>query len=323
MARGLRLGFAGTPDFAAKHLAALLNSDHQVVAVWTQPDRPAGRGKKMKLSPVKELALSENLPLYQPQKLMAEDQKDMASLDLDLLVVVAYGLLLPQSVLDTPKYGCINVHASLLPRWRGAAPIQRAIEAGDTETGVCIMQMDAGLDTGDVLSRIAFPILPIDNASAVHDRLIEKGTPLLVETLNQIEAQTHSREPQDNSSATYAAKISKAEAEIDWSLTADEIDRKIRAFNPVPVAFTTSAGARIRIWEAYPLVTPDTPRNAENKLTPGYILESGADGVDVICGDGVLRLKVLQLPGKKPTAVADLLRGNASRFQLGEIFGGA
>ena len=320
MTQGLRLGFAGTPGFAAEHLAALLKSDHQVIAVWTQPDRPAGRGKKTKYSPVKELATSANLPIFQPTKLLSDDQQEMAALNLDLLVVVAYGLLLPQNILDTPKYGCINVHASLLPRWRGAAPIQRAVEAGDRETGICIMQMDAGLDTGDVLSRTAFPILPIDTAGTVHDRLIEKGAPLLVETLKQIEEQTGSLQPQDSSAATYAAKITKAEAEIDWSQTADEIDRKVRAFNPVPVAFTNSDGERIRIWEAYPLPTPDSLRNSKGQTRPGSII-NGTEGVDVVCGDGVLRLKALQLPGKKPTPIADLLRGNADRFQTGVTLG--
>jgi methionyl-tRNA formyltransferase len=321
-AKPLRLGFAGTPDFAAEHLGVLLEADdHQIVAVWTQPDRPAGRGKQMQASPVKLLALSKNIPVLQPEKLLAADQAEMAALKLDLLVVVAYGLLLPQEVLNTPTYGCINVHASLLPRWRGAAPIQRAIEAGDSETGVCIMQMDAGLDTGDVLSRAAFPIRAIDTAGMVHDRLIEHGAPLLARTINQIAEGSAVADKQDEQYKTYAAKITKAEAEIDWALSALELDRKIRAFNPSPVAYTHLKGDRIRIWQAYALDEQEQKPDQLKSREAGRIFACNTEGIDVACGQGVLRLKIVQLPGKKPTAVDELLRGNADRFQLGSRLG--
>ena len=321
MSQALRLGFAGTPVFAAEHLSSLIDAgQHTIAAVWTQPDRPAGRGKKMQSSPVKEIALANNIPILQPQKLLPPDQADMAAFELDLLVVVAYGLILPQLVLDTPKQGCINVHASLLPRWRGAAPIQRAIEAGDLETGVCIMQMDAGLDTGDVLSRVAFPIRALDTAGMLHDRLAEQGAPLLLETINQIAAGTAKPSKQDDRYKTYAAKISKAEAEIDWNLSALEIDRKIRAFNPAPMAYTTLGTEHLRIWQAYPL-TESEQQKQPGRGDAGTILVSNPEGIEVACGKGVLRLKVLQLPGKKPTAVAELMRGNADRFQPGSHLG--
>ena len=326
--KGLRLGFAGTPTFAAKHLSALLDQGlHTVVAVWTQPDRPAGRGKQTQASPVKEVALANNIPVLQPEKLLAADQADMAALDLDLLVVVAYGLLLPQTVLDTPKQGCVNVHASLLPRWRGAAPIQRAVEAGDLETGVCIMQMDAGLDTGDVLSRASFYIQTEDTAGIVHDRLIEQGCPLLTKTIDAIAAGTAKPSPQDNEHKTYAAKFTKTDAEIDWNLSSLEVDRKVRAFNPTPVAYTTLGADRVRIWQAGPITETTAETSAEPTpgtllgTIPGTIVACNAKGIDVACGEGLLRIKQLQLPGKKPVAVADLLRGNADRFQLGNQLG--
>lgn len=317
MATRLRLGFAGTPVFAAEHLKALLSANLEVVAVWTQPDRPAGRGKQTQASPVKSLALANNLPVLQPQKLLASEQSEIAALKLDLLIVVAYGLILPQSVLDTPEYGCINVHASLLPRWRGAAPIQRAIEAGDSETGICIMQMDAGLDTGDVLARTAFPIRAIDTAGMVHDRLIEQGAPLLVQTIEDIAEGRANPVRQNDNETTYAAKISKAEAEIDWKQSAETLDRKIRAFNPTPVSFTSLGKERLRIWQAYPMQSSSAPEQGQ----PGCILSASPEGIDVLCGEGVLRLKTLQLPGKKPTEVAELLRGNAARFQPGLLLG--
>ena len=319
-AKALRLGFAGTPAFAAAHLSALIEEGHQIVAVWTQPDRPAGRGKHTQGSPVKEVALNQNIPVLQPQKLLDANQVEMAAYNLDLLIVVAYGLLLPQAVLNTPALGCINVHASLLPRWRGAAPIQRAIEAGDPETGVCIMQMDAGLDTGDVLSRTSFPLRSIDSTGTVHDRLIQEGVPLLLRTIDEIATGKSVPSSQDDEFKTYAAKISKAEAEIVWSKSATELDRKIRAFNPAPVAFTTLAGDRIRIWQSYPLSDQSLIVRPEN-VVAGTILACSSDGIDVACGEGILRLKQLQLPGKKPTAVAELLRGNSDRFQLGSLFG--
>ena len=309
----LRLGFAGTPAFAAEHLNALINdAGHEIVAVWSQPDRPAGRGKQTQASPVKKLAQTHNIPVLQPQKLLSPNRQEMAELQLDILVVVAYGLILPQEVLDTPRLGCINVHASLLPRWRGAAPIQRAVEAGDAETGVCIMQMDAGLDTGDVISRTKFPIGDLDTAGSVHDRLIAEGAPLLIETINQMACRTVEPEAQRDQDSCYAAKIHKAEAEIDWQQPAEVLDRKIRAFNPVPVAYTNIGKDRIRLWQAT-LVKQTQPTGT----APGTILSASPDGLDVACGKGVLQLTNLQLPGKKAVAVADLLRGHGDKFAPG------
>ena len=322
--KALRIGFAGTPLFAAEHLRALLEdteskgasgkeSAHCIVAVWTQPDRPAGRGKQTQASPVKQLAQEHHIPVLQPQKLYEADRAEMEALDLDLLVVVAYGLILPQSVLDTPRHGCINVHASLLPRWRGAAPIQRAVQAGDKETGVCIMKIDAGLDTGDVLNRTSFPISTMDTAGMVHDRLIEIGAPLLIGTINQIAAGSLLPEPQQNADTCSAAKIHKTEAEIDWTESATDLDLMVRAFNPVPIAYTTLGEERVRIWQAYPLTEGAA-------VEPGVIARASEEGIDIGCGSGLLRLKTLQLPGKKPIAVAELLRGNADRFKQGVKF---
>ena len=317
----LRVGFAGTPLFAAKHLEALVeDGSHELIAVWTQPDRPAGRGKQTQASPVKQLAEQYHIPVLQPQKLLSADQEEMADFNLDLLVVVAYGLILPQSVLDTPHKGCINVHASLLPRWRGAAPIQRAVEAGDTQTGVCIMQMDAGLDTGDVIGRTAFPIRAIDTAGIVHDRLIEEGAPLLIDTINRIATGDITAETQKDEDSCYAAKIHKAEAEINWQQDANTIDRKIRAFNPVPVAYTNIGKDRLRIWQAYAI--NQSPTNSEtNTEQAGTIVACTEEGLDIACSDGLIRVKKVQLPGKKPVYIADLLRGNADKFVIGSQLG--
>ena len=319
--KGLRLGFAGTPAFAAEHLKALIEDGaHDIVSVWSQPDRPAGRGKQTQAGAVKNLALAHNIPVLQPQKLFAQDQQEMAELQLDILVVVAYGLILPQEVLDTPRLGCINVHASLLPRWRGAAPIQRAVEAGDAETGVCIMQMDAGLDTGDVIGRSRFPIGDLDTAASVQDRLIEEGAPLLIDTINRLAAGEVKPEAQQSQDSCYAAKIHKAEAEIDWQQPAQLLDRKIRAFNPVPIAYTNIGKDRLRLWQAT-LVKQTQPTST----LPGTILSASPEGLDIACGKGVLRLTSLQLPGKKAVAVADLLRGHGDKFapgrQLGSVIG--
>ncbi|MFT7683871.1 MAG: methionyl-tRNA formyltransferase, partial [Moritella dasanensis] len=251
MTKPLRIIFAGTPDFAAKHLSALLNSEHQVIAVYSQPDRPAGRGKKLKPSDVKQLAVSHDIPVYQPASLRNEEaQQALSALDADLMVVVAYGLILPQVVLDTPRLGCINVHGSLLPRWRGAAPIQRSIWAGDAETGVTIMQMDLGLDTGAMLHKVTCPIAADETSASLYDKLAELGPQGLLETLAQISDNTAVAEVQDDEQSNYAAKLSKEEANIDWTQSAVEIERQVRAFNPWPVSYTQIAEQNVKIWQA-------------------------------------------------------------------------
>ena len=314
---GLRIAFAGTPEFAARHLQALLASHHRVIAVYSQPDRPAGRGKKLTASPVKELALAHQIPVYQPQSLKSpEAQQELADLAVDILVVVAYGLLLPQKVLDLPRLGCINVHASILPRWRGAAPIQRALEAGDQMTGVTIMQMDAGLDTGAMLIKTECPILPTDTAGDLHDRLASIGTPALLQALDQLQAGTATAEQQDDSLSCYAPKLVKEEALLDWRQSATVLARKVRAFNPFPVAFTQLQGTgpndRIRVWRASVI-------DDGSSQTPGTILDVSAEGIQVQCGEGSLLLQQLQLPGKKPCSAEELLRGHAQLFSKGDL----
>ena len=308
---GLRIVFAGTPDFAAHHLQVLLQSKHQVVAVYTQPDRPAGRGKKLVASPVKQLALENNIAVLQPVNFKdAADQQQLKDLDADLMVVVAYGLLLPQVVLDTPKYGCINVHASLLPRWRGAAPIQRAVAAGDSESGITIMQMDIGLDTGDMLVTTRCPIDDSETGGSLHDKLMAQGGPALLQALAQIQAGTTQPEQQDDSLACYASKLSKAEAALDWSLDAADLDRQIRAFNPFPVAYFTDGKDRIRVWQA-------TPGSDNTGAAAGSIIRADSDAIEVACGNGSLQLQTLQLPGKKAMPINTILNGYKDRFAVG------
>ena len=305
----LRILFAGTPEFAALHLQALINSEHEVIGVYTQPDRPAGRGKKLQPSPVKQVALDNGLPVYQPLNFKdAADVEQLKSLNADVMVVVAYGLILPQSVLDAPKYGCLNVHASLLPRWRGAAPIQRCIEAGDKLTGITIMQMDKGLDTGAMLSKVTTGILADDTGGTLHDRLAELGPPALLATLAQVEAGTLQPEQQNDGLANYAHKLLKEEALIDWHQPADEIALRVRAFNPFPMAYTLLGDERIRVLMAEALEQTTT-------LLPGTIIRAGAEGLDVACGDGVLRITQVQLPGKKAMRVADVINGQPQLFQ--------
>lgn len=316
MSQGLRIIFAGTPEFAAAHLSALLASRHQVIGVYTQPDRPAGRGKKLSASPVKELALARGLPVYQPLNFKnPEAIAELAQLNADLMVVVAYGLILPKAVLDTPRLGCINVHASILPRWRGAAPIQRALEAGDSETGVTIMQMDVGLDTGDMITKAFCPILPEDTGGSLHDKLIHLGAPALLEALDLIQSGSAQREPQDDRQSNYAPKLSKEEAALNWQLPAAALERKVRAFNPFPVAHTKPAGSgddqRIRVWAAR---AQDKPHSA----SPGTITQVDGDGLWVACSQGQLLLQQLQLSGKKAMAVEEILRGHPELFKVGD-----
>ncbi|MFS1523699.1 methionyl-tRNA formyltransferase [Microbulbifer sp. 2304DJ12-6] len=311
--------FAGTPDFAAVHLQALLHSEHTVIAVYTQPDRPAGRGKKLLASPVKLLALSHNIPVYQPPSLRdGATQRVLAALGADIMVVVAYGLILPQAVLDTPRLGCLNVHASLLPRWRGAAPIQRAVEAGDSESGVAIMQMEAGLDTGPVLVERRCVIGQADTGGSLHDRLAGLGGPALLEALAQLNSGNAQPQPQDDTGASYANKISKQEAHLDWQRPAEALQRQIRAFNPFPVCWTTypdkKAAQRLRIYSA------DIERSGHNKR-PGTIIASDDRGILVACGGEALRLQRLQLPGKKALPAADILKGYRQQFAPGTQLG--
>ena len=307
----LKLIFAGTPDFAARHLAALLSSDHEVVAVYTQPDKPAGRGQKLTASPVKELALAHDLPVYQPASLRNEAaQAELAALGADLMVVVAYGLILPKAVLDTPRLGCLNVHGSLLPRWRGAAPIQRAIWAGDAETGVTIMQMDVGLDTGAMIRKVSCPIAFDETSASLYDKLAELGPQALVDTLGAMAAGDTAAEAQDDALANYAQKLSKEEARIDWSMEAIAIERCIRAFNPWPISWFEVAEQTIKVWQAEVI-------DSDHGQSAGTLLKADKQGIDVATGKGVLRLLTLQPPGKKAMSVPDLLNSRRDWFEPG------
>jgi len=301
----LNIVFAGTPDFAVSSLKALNESRHNVIAVYTQPDRPAGRGRKLQASPVKQYAIAHGLPVFQPDNLKnPDDVNHLKSLQPDIMVVVAYGLILPPSVLEIPRLGCLNVHASLLPRWRGAAPIQRAIEAGDRTTGVTIMQMDAGLDTGTMLLKKETPIENDDTATTLHDRLAGLGADALILVLEQLEQGALAGEPQDEQEATYAKKLEKSEARIDWSLPVDVLARKIRAFNPWPVANCSFNGKRLRILQATPL-----PLSRDN-LESGTVSEINENSISVQTGDGSLAISHLQLEGGRPQTVHEFLNGH-------------
>ena len=306
----LKIVFAGTPDFAALHLQALIDSNHQVIAVYSQPDRPAGRGKKLQASPVKRLAVKHAIPVYQPQSLKtADSQLALSALQADIMVVVAYGLILPASILNTPKLGCLNVHGSLLPKWRGAAPIQRSIFAGDSKTGVTIMQMDEGLDTGPMLFKQSLTITKKDTSASLYQKLSEIGPIALLETLSilaEIQPQT-----QDDDFASYAKKLSKEEAKMDWNLSAEQLERNIRAFNPWPVAFFNINNFNIKVYSS------DVVKNKKPDTPAGQIVKSDKTGILVTTGNECLLLTTLQLPGKKPMAVADVLNGRADWFAVG------
>lgn len=304
----LNIIFAGTPDFAARHLQALINSHHNVIAVYTQPDRPAGRGKKLTASPVKELAVSHDIPVYQPGSLRKEPaQQELAALNADIMVVVAYGLILPKVVLDTPRLGCINVHGSILPRWRGAAPIQRALWAGDKETGVTIMQMDVGLDTGDMLLKTYLPIEDDDTSATLYEKLALQGPDALLQALEGLANGTLTAEKQDEALANYAEKLSKEEARLDWSKSATQLWQEVRAFNPWPVSYFEHQGNTIKVWQTQVSTT-------SSNAAPGTIISASKKGIEVATGDGVLTLLSMQLPGKKPLSVADILNARADWF---------
>lgn len=300
----MRIVFAGTPGFAATHLKALLKAGIEVVGVYTQPDRPSGRGKKLTASPVKVLATENGIEVFQPVNFKQEsDREQLASLKPDLMIVVAYGLLLPQAVLDIPTHGCINSHASLLPRWRGAAPIQRAIEAGDLSSGVTVMQMEAGLDTGPMIQKIETPIMPSDTGGSLHDRLAELGSEAIVNTVRKFENGPVLKEIQDDSQTCYARKLSKEEALINWHQSADVIIRTIRAFNPAPMCYTLLGDSRIRVLKAqlYP---------KSHYSIPGTVLSVNSLGIMVACKENAVVLEQVTIPGKKPMMVSDLLNGN-------------
>ena len=314
----MNLVFAGTPEFAVPSLQAILEAGHHVLAVYTQPDRPAGRGRQLTASPVKRYAQTHALPVAQPTSLKPDNEvAELRRLRPDCMVVVAYGLILPQAILDIPAKGCLNVHASLLPRWRGAAPIQRAIEAGDTRTGVTIMQMNAGLDTGDMLRQVETPIEAMDNAQVLHDRLAHLGALALVETLKQIESGRLTPQPQENQQANYAAKLSKSEALLDWTLPAVVLQRKIRAYNPWPMAYTRLAGKLLRLWEAAPV---DTGIAGDTHTVAGTVLAMDARGIHVQTGNGVLTLLRLQWEGGRPLAADEIRHGQ--QLIAGSMLGG-
>jgi methionyl-tRNA formyltransferase len=314
----LRLGFAGTPEFAVPALDALAEAQ-QICAVFTQPDRPAGRGQPLHASPVKALAIQRGLRVYQPESFKSQEALEaLRGLELDVLVVVAYGLILPPAALQCPKLGCINIHASLLPRWRGAAPIQRAVLAGDVKTGITIMRMDAGLDTGPMLAAREISIRGEDTTKTLQDRLARLGAELMGETLTELRQGRVREVPQPSEGVTYAPKLNKSEALIDWQQDAVLISRRVRAFNPWPIAETRLDGAQLRIWDAEILDTPAAGQGEPGGGTlPGSVLAATHAGIDVACGRGVLRILRLQLAGRKPLFAQEFIKGqrlDRSRF---------
>ncbi len=309
----LKIIFAGTPDFAAKHLAALLGTQHQIVGVLTRHDKPAGRGKKLTPSPVKVLAQEHDIPVFQPISLRgAENQQWLKDRNADLMIVVAYGLILPQAVLDIPRLGCLNVHGSLLPRWRGAAPIQRSIWAGDAETGVTIMQMDAGLDTGDMLYKAVCPITPNDTSATLYEKLAITGPEALIHTVNMLSTGQCTPEKQNDALANYAEKLSKEEARIDWQQDATHIERCIRAFNPWPMSYFMVQEQLIKVWQA------EVIEDLQGKQ-PGTIIRADKNGICIATGNGVLNITQLQPPGKKAMSAQDILNSRREWFTPEQI----
>lgn len=317
----MKVIFAGTPEFAATALAALVQTEHEIVAVYTQPDRKAGRGQKLTPSPVKQLALEHHLAVYQPLHFKASTeeglaaQQQLAELGADVMVVAAYGLILPQAVLDTPKYGCLNIHGSLLPRWRGAAPIQRAIAEGDTQTGITIMQMAAGLDTGDMLYKTFYDIQAMDTSASLYEKLATQGAEAICKVLESeqsLQSYLHTRQVQDESQTVYAHKLTKPEAQIDWSLDAIQIDRNIRAFNPWPVAYIVlDESNNLRVWNSS--LSSFSNENAQI----GEIIAIDKNGVHVACGTGVVCLSSLQWPGGKALNPVQILQ--TQKLNIGQV----
>ena len=315
----LKICFAGTPSFAAEHLAALIAAKHNIVAVYTQPDRPSGRGKKLQPSPVKQVALDNGLIIKQPKSLkLADAQQELASFSPDLLIVVAYGLILPQEILDIPRLGCINVHASLLPRWRGAAPIERAILAGDKESGVTIMKMDAGLDTGPMLYKSKVTIAPRDDRESLTEKLCDAGTSALLHTLENFTALSESAELQDETLSTYAAKIDKSESLLQWQLSAEQLCHVVRAGVGRVPAYSFMGGERLRILEASPL--EKSPLASDENVSAGTILGIDSTGVEVSCSNSSLLVTRIQLAGKKPWSIRDLMNSGTTIVQTGKRF---
>lgn len=314
----MKIVFAGTPDFSVIALQALLDSEHEVIAVYTQPDRPAGRGRKLTASPVKALALKFDIPVFQPISLKDDiAQQELSAMNADVMVVVAYGLILPEAVLNTPRYGCLNIHASILPRWRGAAPIQRAILTGDVKSGVTIMQMDKGLDTGDMLSIKTCDIETQDSGSSLHDRLADMGAGALLQILADMLSGDLKPQKQAASDATYAHKLDKKEAEIDWQNDAKSIVQKIQAFNSWPVAYTLFSKDKknkqpLRLWQARFLTDKDISDNgAESTKHYGEVIAESSEGIDIRAKNGCVRILELQMPGKKRIMVKDFINGQS------------
>jgi methionyl-tRNA formyltransferase len=310
-----RIVFAGTPDFAATHLKALIDAKCNIIAAYTQPDRPAGRGKKLQASPVKQLAEANDIVVFQPQSLKhPESQAQLVELQPDLIIVVAYGLILPKAVLTIPKLGCLNVHGSLLPKWRGAAPIQRAIWAGDKVTGITIMQMDEGLDTGDMLLKSEVKIAADETSASLYEKLAQSGATALLDTL--VTLPDIVLQQQDNQLASYTHKLTKAEARIDWQLSAEQLERNVRAFNPWPISYIDMPQGPVKIWQA------SVVQHSHSDCRNGQILEADKQGIVVACGHAAqqaIRISKLQVPSKKPANVADILQSRKDWFSIGSI----
>lgn len=309
--KDLNIIFAGTPEFAAQHLSHLIEQGFNIIAAYTQPDRPAGRGKKLQPSAVKQVALEHDIPVCQPESLKTEEAlSELASWNADLMIVVAYGLLLPKAALDTPKFGCINVHGSILPKWRGAAPIQRAVLEGDAETGVTIMQMDVGLDTGDMLLIETCPITADDTSGSVYEKLQKLGPPALVSAVNEIAAETLTAEKQNDDLATYAHKLSKQEALIDWTESAEVIERKVRGYQPWPVAHTVFTGNPIKVWQA-------KVESENSGKSAGTVVSADKLGIRIQTQDGIINIQSLQPQGKKAMTATDFINGRLDWVQPG------
>lgn len=310
----LKIIFAGTPEFAAKHLEHLIAKNFDVIACYTQPDRPAGRGKKLQPSAVKSVAIEHDIPVYQPASLKNEEaQQELEALGADLMIVVAYGLILPKVVLDMPTHGCINVHGSILPKWRGAAPIQRSVLTGDAETGVTIMQMDVGLDTGDMLHIETCPITGEDTSGSVYEKLQEIGPIALVKTVEDIAAGNINPQPQNDEDATYAHKLTKEEAEINWQDSAEQIERNIRGYQPWPVATVQLAGNKVKVWQSTVIDSDDS------NIEPGTIISADKAGLVVATSKGQINITQLQPPGKKPMSIGDFVNGRSDWVTPGTV----